>query len=113
MTEAEFKAFMDEKWGEEADQGDLKMVDLTIHDIPDEVLLVLERLAAKRGITAEGLVREMICDTFLASNPPRLVEITEEQFRENIDVLMAAYEQEPIVIVDEKGCRFVLMPLDL
>lgn len=113
MTEAEFKAFMDEKWGEEADQGDLEMVDLTIHDIPDEVLLLLEKLAAKRGMAAEDLVREMICNAFLASKPPRHVEITEEQFRENIDALMAAYNQEPIVIVDEKGRRFVLMPVDL
>lgn len=88
------------------------MVDLTIHDIPDEVLLLLERLAAKRGMTAEDLVREKICDAFLVSEPPSLVEITEEQFRDNVDALMAAYDQEPIVIVDEKGRRFVLMPVD-
>ena len=89
------------------------MVDLTIHDIPDEVLLLLESLAAKRGMTAEDLVREMICDAFLVSEPPSHVEITEEQFQQNIDALMAAYDQEPIVIVDEKGQRFVFMPLDI
>ncbi|WP_066704789.1 hypothetical protein [Celeribacter ethanolicus] len=89
------------------------MVDLTIHDIPDGVLHLLERVAAHRGMTAEDLVREKICNAFRVSKPPRLVEITEEQFRENIDALMAAYDQEPIVIVDEKGRRFVLMPVDL
>ncbi|NVK23081.1 MAG: hypothetical protein HWD86_11240 [Kangiellaceae bacterium] len=110
MTAAEFKAFMDEMWGEEADQGGPDMVDLTIHDIPDKVLLLLERMAAKRGMTAEDLAREMICNAFVASKPPRFVEITEEQFRQNSDALIAAYDQDPIVIVDEKGRRFVLMP---
>ncbi len=89
------------------------MLDLTIHDIPDEVLLLLKSLAANRGMTTEELVREMICNALRVSEPPSLVEITEEQFRENIDALMAAYDQEPIAIVDEKRRRFVLIPANM
>jgi len=113
MTEAEFKAFMDEMWGEEEQEGDLEMAELTVPDIPGKVLVRLEKMAANRKITVEDLARDIIYKAVSARESSKLVEITEEQFQQNIDALMAAYDQEPIAIIDDKGPRFVLMPLDV
>ncbi|SDG45289.1 hypothetical protein SAMN04488117_12138 [Celeribacter baekdonensis] len=88
------------------------MVDLTISNIPDNVMITLETMAVSRNMTVEDLVLEMICQEVIVAKPAQLIEITEEQFRQNIDVLLAAYDRQPIAIVDEKGRRFVMMPIE-
>ncbi|WP_107815791.1 hypothetical protein [Celeribacter persicus] len=113
MTEAEFKAFMDEIWGEEAHERVLEMTGFTVRNIPHEILLRLEMVAENREMTVEEFAREIICNAVPTSKSAKFIEITEKQFRENIDALMAAYDQEPIAIIDDKGQRFVLNPVEV
>ena len=83
------------------------MPDLTIDDIPEDTFNKLQKLASRKGLSVEAYAKEMIIDAIRFPKITDGLVISIDRFRENLHLILAAYDQGAIAVMDEQGRSLV------
>lgn len=85
--------------------------DLTISDIPDQVFMALQSLAAKHSHSIEEYAKHLLCDAVALASLEADVDISIGKLLDNFDAYLRIAENQNVVFADERGRRFALVPI--
>ncbi len=87
------------------------MPDLTIPNIPDQVFMALQSLAAKHSLSIEEYAKHLLCDTVALASLEADVDISIGRLLDNFDAYLRLAESQNVLFTDERGRRFALVPI--
>lgn len=89
------------------------MSELPLHKLPKASFDFLQRLAAENDVSIVEQAMQVLNNALSPSTTNEdPLEISTPQLQENMDLLIAAYDRQPIFVRDDDHGQFVIMPIE-